>query len=171
MATTSPVARYASQLGNKFMLLTWKQKIAASIVAAIVLIAGPILTITALLNAYNFSHGFRTGAITKLSTKGFGCWTMEGQLAQANFSQSGNLRSRNDSVDNTFYFSVPDSEVRKKIEDAASGGAVTLEYNQKLFVLSWPIPGFCKRRTEYEIIGVKTAPDAVPNAPLAPVRP
>ncbi len=138
--------------------------------ALLVLVILVSLGVVALLNAFNFSIGKRTGVIGKLSTKGLACWTMEGQLAMPNFSQSGALRSGNGTVDNTFYFSVPDPEIRKQMQAIPSGSPVTLEYRQKLFALHWPVPFFCLRRTEYEITGVSLAPAFSPNGSI-PSRP
>jgi hypothetical protein len=35
---------------------------------------------------------------------------------------------------------------------------VALQYEQKVFSLALPLPGLCRRRTQYEITGVKLAP-------------
>jgi hypothetical protein len=137
----------------------WIFKLVAGLALAIVLFLG----VTALLNAYNYAIGTRTGMIDKLSTKGLACWTTEGQLAQASFARSGTLHSGNVSLDNTFYFSVPDHDIQKQIEAIPPGSPVTLEYHQKLFALDLPIPFFCLRRTQYEIVGVMPAPDYAPN--------
>ncbi len=156
----------ARGLVGRFWALSWKLKLAAVFTVPIVL----FLSLTALANAYNYSIGSRTGVMDKLSRKGLACWTTEGQLALPNFSQSGELRSRNENIDNTFYFSVPDRDVQKQIEAVPPGSPVTLEYHQKLFALDWPIPFFCLRRTQYEIVGVKLAPSYPANT-AAPVRP
>jgi hypothetical protein len=148
-----------------FWALSWKFKLAAILALVVLLFLGS----TALLSAYNYSIGSRTGVIDKLSTKGLVCWTMEGQLALPNFSKSGALRSGDANIDNTFYFSVPDHDVQKQIEAIPAGSPVTLEYRQKLFALDWPVPFFCRRRTQYEIVGVKPAPAYVPTP--APARP
>jgi hypothetical protein len=97
---------------------------------------------------YNYSIGTRTGVIDKLSTKGFVCWTMEGQLALPNFSKSGSLTQNSGAIDNTFYFSVPDKAVQKEIQAIPPGSPVAVEYHQKLFPLSLPLPFLCHRRTE-----------------------
>jgi hypothetical protein len=106
----------------------------------------PFFILVALLNLFNYSVGVRTGVIGKLSRKGVACWTTEGQLALPNFARSGSLRGAGQGVDNTFYFSVPDADVRKQLEAIPDGSPVTLEYRQKLFALDWPLPFFCKRR-------------------------
>jgi hypothetical protein len=123
-----------------------------------------------LLNSVNYSVGFRTGILNKVSSKGLLCWTTEGQLALANFSQSGDFRARNDNLDNTFYFSVPSEEVQRRIEAIPPGSPVTLEYQQKLFSLAWPLPFLCVRRTQYEITDVRPAP-AYPADTSIPLRP
>ena len=130
-------------------------KLAAGLVLAIVLFLGATL----LLNTYNYADGTRTGLITKFTTKGIGCWTTEGNLAQASFAKSGELNSANAGIDNTFYFSVPDHAIQKEIDAIPQGSPVTLNYHQKLFALDLPIPFFCLRRTQYEIVGVTPAPD------------
>jgi hypothetical protein len=72
----------------------------------------PFFILVALLNLFNYSVGVRTGVIGKLSRKGVACWTTEEQLALPNFARSGSLRGAGQGVDNTFYFSVPDADVR-----------------------------------------------------------
>ncbi len=146
--------------------LSWKFKL----LAAALVLAALLLGLTALLNTYNYSVGTRTGLLDKLSAKGFACWTTEGQLALAAFSRSGTLGSNNENLDNTFYFSVPSADVRKQIEAIPPGSPVTLEYHQKLFTLDWPIPFFCVRRTQYEIVGVRPAP-AYPTPTPYPAKP
>jgi hypothetical protein len=126
--------------------------------------------LVALTNSYNYSIGTRTGIIDNLSTKGFICWTMEGQMALPNFSKSGSLTQNRDSIDNTFYFSVPDKNVQKELEAIPPGSPVSLEYHQKMFPLSLPLPFLCHRRTENETVGVKLAPAHAPP-PGGPPRP
>ncbi len=166
MAPTSPARGPVGGSAGAFWALSWKVKIAAVVAFAIFLFLGG----TALLNAYNYSIGSRTGVIDKLSTKGVLCWTTEGQLALPNFSKSGALGQKNENIDNTFYFSVPNREVRKQIDSIPPGSPVTLEYHQKLFALDWPLPFLCLRRTQYEIVGVKPAPAYPSTAPM-PARP
>jgi hypothetical protein len=151
---------------GRFKALPGKLKLAAVFTFAVVL----FLSLTALLNAFNYSVGTRTGVLNRLSNKGLMCWTMEGQLALPNFAKSGNVGSRDETVDNTFYFSVPDRDVQKKIEAVPSGSRVTVEYHQKLFALDWPIPFFCVRKTQFEIVDVRLAP-AQPADIQAPLRP
>jgi hypothetical protein len=151
---------------DQFKALPWKFKLALGLALPIVFLLG----LTALLNAFNYSVGMRTGTLDKLSRKGIACWTTEGQLALPAFSKSGNVRSGSENIDNTFYFSVPDPDVRKQIEAIPPGSSVTLEYHQKLFTLDWPLPFLCVRRTQYEIVGVKPAPAYHPDTPM-PARP
>ncbi|PNG25877.1 hypothetical protein [Methylocella silvestris] len=146
--------------------MSWKFKFAFVALAALAIFIG----LAALVNSYNYSIGTRTGVIDKLSTKGFICWTREGQLALANFAKSDSLTQNKGAIDNTFYFSVPDKTIEKELEAIPPGSAVSLEYHQKLFPLALPLPLMCHRRTEYEIVGVKLAPAYPPNTP-APVRP
>jgi hypothetical protein len=146
--------------------LGWKASLIGGLLAALLL----FIAVTASLNAYNYSIGRRTGTIDKISTKGLFCWTMEGQLAMPNFSQSGSLSQNSGTLDNTFYFSVPDKAIQKQLEALPPGSPVSLEYHQKLFPLSLPLPFLCHRRTEYEIVGVKLAPAYAPPT-AAPLRP
>ncbi|MGJ0510535.1 MAG: hypothetical protein ACR652_26110 [Methylocystis sp.] len=161
-ALRMPANTTAAKSGAWFSSLPWKAKIP--------LIFGPpivvFLAVTALLNLYNYSVGTRTGVISKLSTKGVACWTNEGQLALPNFTSGGPRGNVN--IDNTFAFSVPDQAVWKKLQAMPSGGPVTLEYRQKLFSLAWPVPFFCLRKTEYEIVGARPAPAFEMQAPVRP---
>jgi hypothetical protein len=148
--------------------LSWKAKLLTLLVVPVVLLyAGALL-----LSLFNYSVGERTGVLSKLSTKGVACWTMEGELAQPSFSKSGALRSGDTPVDNTFYFSVPDPDVRKQVEAAPPGSAVSLQYEQKLFALDLPLPLLCRRRTQYEITRVRLAPayqsEGLPARPIEP---
>jgi hypothetical protein len=149
--------------GAWFSALPWKAKVP-------LLVALPItvfLIFVALLNLFNYSVGTRTGVISKLSTKGVACWTNEGQLALPNFTRGG-PRSGNVNVDNTFYFSVPDQEVWKQLQALPSGSPVTVDYREKLFSLAWPLPFFCLRKTDYEIVGVRPAPAFEMQPPVRP---
>jgi hypothetical protein len=156
----------ASTSSGGLWSLSWKFKLLAIPLLLLALFLG----LTLLLNAFNYSVGTRTGILDKLSRKGFACWTTEGQLALAAFSRSGTLGSTNENIDNTFYFSVPNADIRKQIDAIAPGSPVTLEYHQKLFTLDWPIPFFCVRRTQYEIVGVRPAPAYPANTPV-PAKP
>lgn len=124
-----------------------------------------VVVVIRLANFIDYSVGQRTGIVGKLSSKGLACWTNEGQLALPNFTRG---TSRGGDIDNTFYFSVPDEEVWKKLQAISPGSPVNLEYKQKLFPLAIAAPFLCLRRTQYEITGVRPAPayEAVP-----PVRP
>lgn len=147
--------------------LPLKIKFIAGFFAALAVFIGLAL----LLNAYNYSVGSRTGLIDKLSVTGLLCWTTEGQLALPNFSRPDSLAKKNaGAIDNTFYFSVPDKDVRKQIEAIPRGSAVSLQYHQKMFALSLPLPLLCRRRTDYEIVGVTLAPNLERGAD-EPVRP
>jgi hypothetical protein len=148
----------------RFKALDWKLKLALGLAISVALLLG----LTALLNSINYSVGFRTGILNRLSRKGVACWTTEGELALSSFVRSDNLRSRDRTVENTFYFSVPDTGVRKQLEAIPPGSAVTLEYHQKLFALDLPIPLLCVRRSDYEIVGVELAPAYRSNAPVPP---
>jgi hypothetical protein len=149
---------------ERFGSLPLKIKIPALLAAFVVVLLGG----TALLNLFNYSVGTRTGVVGKLSHKGIACWTTEGQLALPNFGNSGSSRQGAQGVDNTFSFSVPDHEIQKQMDALPDGAAVALDYHQKLFALDWPIPFFCRRRTEYEIVGVRLAPGFQQNAPFRP---
>jgi hypothetical protein len=164
MSSTQP--SQPSSLFHRFLELDWKLKLATAFAIPIVFLLG----LTVLLNAINYSVGERTGILSKLSSKGIACWTTEGQLALPSFARSGNIRSSNQQIDNTFYFSVPNPDVRKQVEAIPPGSPVTVEYHQKLFALDLPLPFLCVRRTEYEIVGVRLAPAFPAEIPM-PARP
>jgi hypothetical protein len=149
-----------------FKELSWKLKF--TLILALPLVA--FLALMIMLNAFNYSVGVRTGILMKLSRKGIACWTTEGELALPGFAKSGSLRRSDEMIGNSFYFSVPDPDVRKQLEETPPGSPVTLQYHQKLFSLSLPLPFFCVRRTEYEIVGVKPAPAYPAQIPM-PARP
>ena len=92
------------------------------------------------LNLFNYSVGERTGVLSKISRKGVACWTTEGELAQPSFSKSSALRSGGAPIDNTFYFSVPNPNVRDQLAAVPPGASVSLQYEQKLFALDLPLP-------------------------------
>lgn len=140
--------------------MPWTVKFAIGGLIVLALFVG----LAVLVNSYNYSRGTRTGVIDKLSTKGFVCWTVEGQLALLNFSKSNSLTQNKGTIDNTFYFSVPNKEIEKQLEAVPPGSSVSLEYVQKMFPLALPLPYLCLRRTEYEIVGIKLAPAAPPAA-------
>jgi len=150
---------------HRFWALNWKLKLLVGLALPIAVFVVGLL----LLDAFNYSVGERTGVISKISQKGIACWTWEGELAQPSFSRSSALRSKNDQIDNTFYFSVPDPQVRQQLEDIPPGSSVALQYNQKLFALDLPAPLMCRRRTQFEITGVRLAPALSPEQ--VPVRP
>ena len=103
-------------LFGRFRALSWKLKLLSLAVVPVVLFyAGALL-----LSLFNYAVGERTGVLSKISKKGVACWTTEGELAQPSFSKSGALRSGNAPIDNTFYFSVPNPDVRKQL-DAVAG--------------------------------------------------
>jgi hypothetical protein len=152
-------------LFGRFWALSGKAKLLTLLIVPVVLLyAGALL-----LSLFNYSVGERTGVLSKLSTKGVACWTMEGELAQPSFSRSSALRAGNSPIDNTFYFSVPDPAVRKQVEAVPPGSAVSMQYQQKLFALDLPLPFLCQRRTQFEITGVTLAPAFQPEG--IPVNP
>jgi hypothetical protein len=155
-------------LFDRFWALSGKMKLLLLLIVPIALLyAGALL-----LSLFNFSVGERAGVLSKLSTKGVACWTMEGELAQPSFSKSTALRSGGAPIDNTFYFSVPDPDVRKQVEAVPPGSPVSLQYEQKLFALDLPLPFLCRRRTQFEITGVRLAPALQPEGfPARPVEP
>ena len=144
---------------GRFWALSGKSKLLSLLIVPIVLLyAGALL-----LSLFNYSVGERAGVLSKLSTKGVACWTMEGELAQPSFSRSSALRSGDAPIDNTFYFSVPDPDVRKQLDAVPPGSPVSLQYQQKLFALDLPLPLLCRRRTQFEITGVRFAPAFQPE--------
>ena len=113
---TSTSTKTPSLLG-RFWALSWKLKLLSLAVVPIVLLyAGALL-----LSLFNYAVGERTGVLSKISKKGVACWTTEGELAQPSFSRSGALGSGNAPIDNTFYFSVPDPDVRKQLDAVPAG--------------------------------------------------
>ncbi|MGO9429181.1 hypothetical protein [Rhodoblastus sp.] len=155
-------------LFHRFWALSWKMKLLSlALVPVVLLYAGALL-----LSLFNYAVGERTGVLSKISTKGVACWTMEGELAQPSFSKSGALRSGNAPIDNTFYFSVPNPNVRDQLAAVPPGASVSLQYEQKLFALDLPLPLLCRRRTQYEITGVRFAPAYQPEGfPVNPNEP
>ncbi len=145
------------------------KKILIGIAAVVVIVVVGALVVA----DYTYSEGMRKGTVSKLSRKGFLCKTWEGELAMANFSRDGTLGPDNRGTDNTFYFSVDDKKTAQNLQNAMRDHAVVnLSYQQKLFPLSWSIPGFCQRRTEYEVHEVETIPGATPPpTTMAPPRP
>jgi len=137
-----------------FWSMSWKVKLLTLLLVPIVLF---YIGVEA-LNLFNYAVGERTGVLSKISSKGFVCWTFEGELAQPSFSKPGTLGAKNAPIDNTFYFSVPDEDVRKQLDAVSPGSPVALQYEQKVFSLALPLPGLCRRRTQYVITGVKLAP-------------
>lgn len=144
---------------RRFWELDYKLKLLVLFIAPVTLFYVAMM----LANMFNYAVGERTGVLSKISKKGVACWTMEGEMAAPSFSRSGNLRDRDTSVDNTFYFSIPDPNVLQQLEAASPGSAVTVRYNQKLFALDLPLPMMCRRRTQYEATGVKLAPTHAPE--------
>ena len=152
-------------LFTRFWALSGKMKLLSLLTVAVVLFyAGALL-----LSLVNYAVGERTGVLSKMSTKGIACWTMEGELAQPSFSRSSALRSGGAPIDNTFYFSVPNADVRDQLAAVPPGSPVSLQYEQKLFALDLPLPLLCRRRTQFEITGVRLAPAYQPEG--FPVNP
>ena len=139
-------------LFDRFWAQSWKVKLISLLIVPVVL----FYVGTLLLNLFNYSVGERTGVLSKISKKGVACWTTEGELAQPSFSKSSALRSGGAPIDNTFYFSVPDPDVRKQLDAVPPGTALSLQYEQKLFALDLPLPLLCQRRTQFQITGVRT---------------
>ena len=146
-------------LFDRFWAQSWKVKLISLLIVPVVL----FYVGTLLLNLFNYSVGERTGVLSKISKKGVACWTTEGELAQPSFSKSSALRSGGAPIDNTFYFSVPDPDVRKQLDAVPPGTALSLQYEQKLFALDLPLPLLCQRRTQFQITGVRLAPALQPE--------
>ena len=155
-------------LFGRFWALSGRMKLLFLLIVPVALFyAGALL-----LSLFNYSVGERTGVLSKISTKGVACWTMEGELAQPSFSRSSALRSGNTPIDNTFYFSVPNPDVRDQLGAVPPGSPVSLQYEQKLFALDLPLPFLCRRRTQFEITGVRLAPALQPEGfPAMPNEP
>jgi hypothetical protein len=133
-------------------------KVVAGVVAGVILL---VVIGGFLLADWTYSEGMRQGTISKISRKGFVCKTWEGELAMANFSRDGTLSQDNRGTDNTFYFSVDDKKAANRLQDAMrTNTVVNLAYEQKLFPLSWWLPGTCQRRTEYEVHDIQVVGSA-----------
>lgn len=121
------------------------------------LITGIIIFLLALLGfslAYNlnYSDGFRSGTVVKLSKKGTIFKTYEGQLLSGGLAtgEGGDIAS------NLWDFSVEkgDSTVLKAIEEAVDGSyRVKLRYHEKYFTFFW------RGETKYFIYKVEQVGD------------
>jgi hypothetical protein len=144
-----------------------KIKILAGVIGVLVL----VVLVAVVVADYTYSDGMRQGTVSKLSRKGILCKTWEGELAMANFSKDGTLGTDNRGTDNTFYFSVDNKKTAEKLQKAmTSNSVVNLGYEQKLFPLSWAIPGACQRRTEYEVYDVQVLAVAPGSNVMAPPK-
>jgi hypothetical protein len=148
--------------------MSTKTKIIVGVVGVLVLVIIGFIAVS----DYTYSDGVRKGTVSKFSRKGFLCKTWEGELAMENFSRDGTLGSDNRGTDNTFYFSVDDKATADQVKAAMrEHSVVNLEYEQKLFPMSWAVPGLCQRRTEYEVHEVQLLHGVAPRpAPMAPPR-
>jgi len=85
----------------------------------------------------SFSDGYRAGTVMKLSHKGIGIKTYEGQL---NLGMSLNNDPGGVAMSNIWEFSVPASrkETVQKLEEAMlSGKRVKVHYEEKIMKLPW----------------------------------
>ncbi len=81
----------------------------------------------------NYSKGYRSGVIMKLSVKGVIFKTKEGQLNIGGFDQTSNQ-----GVSNVWEFSVKDPDVWQQLEDAMDKSQrVKLYYSEKYVKLPW----------------------------------
>lgn len=112
--------------------------------------------LTHIVGDYEYSSGKRSGGVDKISEKGLGCKTWEGQLAMQNF-----VTGPDGQLTNTFAFSVKDPEIVKKLQDAnVNGTQVSVTYSQTL--MHWP----CEQDTDYEIVDVQPLKDQSKKAPI-----
>jgi hypothetical protein len=112
--------------------------------AGVAFVAAAAFGITNFLGNYEYSNGQRTGGVDKLSEKGIGCKTWEGQLAMDNL-----VAGKQGSMTNSFAFSVKDPAVVKQLQDAQQEGLkVSLTYAETVF--HWP----CEQDTDYEVTKV-----------------
>lgn len=100
----------------------------------ILLLAG--VGILALFTFTNYSDGERAGNITKLDRRGIIIKTWEGSLDMGIYQGA---KPKVGNVENTIWnFSVADTEVARKIQDAnARGNRVVLHYEEKYMKLFW----------------------------------
>lgn len=116
-------------------------------IAALILFLIGILGFT-LAYQLNYSNGYRSGTVVKMSLKGAVFKTYEGEL------HIGGMASANggDMTSGLWSFSVEkgDDEVLKAIEDAVDGRyPVKLRYHEKFFKFFW------RGETEYFIYAVE----------------
>lgn len=81
----------------------------------------------------NYSEGFRTGVLMKMSKKGIVFKTNEGQLNIGGFDQTNDA-----GISNVWEFSVTADSVLMKMENAMNESQrVKLYYNEKYISLPW----------------------------------
>lgn len=84
------------------------------------------------ISGMTYSEGTRSGVLTKISKRGYLFKTYEGELNVGGLNQGdGTIMPLS-----IFYFSVPDEEVYKAIEDA-QGKKVVLHYKEVIHSFFW----------------------------------
>ncbi|MFK7900603.1 MAG: hypothetical protein AB8B61_07585 [Cyclobacteriaceae bacterium] len=81
----------------------------------------------------NYSEGYRTGTIMKVSKKGILFKTHEGQLNVGGFDNTAN-----NEMSNVWAFSITDKGIMYQIEDAVDKAQrVKLQYKEKFITIPW----------------------------------
>lgn len=103
-----------------------------------------------LSGCFDYSDGDRAGSVTKLSKKGLFCKTWEGSMnlggmRKETVSSSDGKSFTEQTVPNTFDFTVEDLSLLPKIQAAMNTGErITVHYKQELFT-------FCRSDSNYFI--------------------
>jgi hypothetical protein len=119
---------------NDFLRRTYNRKYSfdipwISIFFVVVILVVVITILTSIVGGAfpHYSDGERTGVVYKISKKGFIWKSYEGEMNLGGMATDSNGQV----VPNRFEFSVVDTEVAKRIEEASrTGKRVTLVYNQ-----------------------------------------
>ena len=93
---------------------------------------------------YNYSDGYRSGLMQKLSHKGNLFKTYEGELVLSSIASSANVALASEK----FYFSVPNDSIAKLVQKF-EGKRVKLHYLQKNGILFW------RGESEYMVDGAE----------------
>ena len=120
--------------------MTWKSKIAVSVLVFVGLVVGGFAGYVWTTLHFSYSTGERAGYVQKFSNKGWLCKTWEGELTMMPVAGS---------IPEKFFFSVRDEEVAKRI-NASMGKKVNITYEQHKGV-----PTKCFGETEYYVSNVK----------------
>lgn len=113
------------------------------------------IVILSLTSAYlffvyaNYSTGFRSGIVIKVSEKGYVAKTYEGQL---NVETFGAIKNSANQITSTWEFSVPKDrpDIYEKLQKVSlTGERVNVKYEEKYATLWW------RGDTKYFVVGVE----------------